>query len=40
MKKNFLNILKITIFTIAVISANTPSQMGLFQPKIPKKLKV
>ncbi len=40
MKKKFLNIVKIAIFAIAVMGANTPSQMGLFQPRIPKKLEV
>lgn len=32
----FLNIVKIAIFTIAVMGANTPSQMGLFQPEVLK----
>lgn len=38
MEKKILNILKNALYIVAIVSASTPSQMGLYQPQIPKKI--
>lgn len=37
--EKILRTIQVTLLNIAKISANTPSQIGLYQPKVPKKLK-
>lgn len=39
MKKKILKFIQITVLLIAIMSAVTPSQMGMYQPECPKKLK-
>lgn len=39
MKNKIFNSIKIIIFSISIISVKTPSQIGLYQPNIPKQLK-
>lgn len=39
MKRKFLKLLQMSLLVIATLSANTPSQMSLYQPSVPNKLK-
>ena len=39
MKKKFLKLLQMSLLAIATLSANTPSQISLYQPSVPNKLK-
>lgn len=39
MKNKLLKLLQASLLLIATLSANIPSQVGLYQPKIPNKLK-
>lgn len=39
MKKKILKFIQVVVLFVATISAMTPSQMGLYQPDCPKKLK-
>lgn len=39
MKKKILRFFQLTLLAIAVFAANTPSQIGMYQPKCPKELK-
>ena len=39
MKHKLLKVMQIALLVVATMSANTPSQAGLYQPKIPDKLK-
>lgn len=40
MKIKLLKILQLLLLFIATVSANCPSQMNFFEPKIPSKIKV
>lgn len=39
MKKKILKFVQIAVLLVATMSAVTPSQMGMYQPECPKKLK-
>lgn len=39
MKKKLLKMFMNALYIVAVVSASTPSQMGLYEPKIPEKLR-
>lgn len=40
MKQKLLKLLQLSLLSIATISANCPSQLNFYQPKVPDKLKV
>lgn len=39
MKNKFLKLIQKFLFTVAIFSAITPSQMSMYQPEVPEKLK-
>lgn len=40
MKQKLLKVLQLSLLFVATISANCPSQMNFYEPKIPSKIKL